>query len=175
MIPVPTCSAATSLMQFFRLFLTKTTSIIPTSRMIRTCGVDKGKKKIKLVPIPGVFCPTSMQIILSSLQQVPTTHSLVLGFRVQTPLHSFHPQLLFGRVHVEESLSAEIQLLKTEVMTVNILFVNKARKESTSRSEKCCSSFLLTQEHKDQEVLSHSRAMVQGCCLETGRSRSTYL
>lgn len=37
MIPVPTCSAATSFMWFLCVFFTKTTSIIPTSRMIRTC------------------------------------------------------------------------------------------------------------------------------------------
>lgn len=37
MIPVPTCSAATSFMWFLCIFLTKITSIIPTSRMIRTC------------------------------------------------------------------------------------------------------------------------------------------
>ena len=53
-----------------------------------------------------------------------STHPLVLGFRVQTSLHSFHPQLLLGRVHVEESFSAQVQLLKTKVINqVTILVV----------------------------------------------------
>lgn len=70
------------------------------------------------------------------------THPLVLGFWVQAPLHSFHPQLLFGRVHVEESFSAQVQFLKTRVIKpVTILDVNKASERTmytSSWSVKYC-------------------------------------
>lgn len=45
-----------------------------------------------------------------------STHPLVFGFWVQAPLHSFHPQLLLGRVHVKERFSAQVQFLKTGVI-----------------------------------------------------------
>ena len=41
------------------------------------------------------------------------SHLLVVGFGVQAPLHRLHPQLLLGRVQIEEGLSAQVQLLKT--------------------------------------------------------------
>lgn len=59
-----------------------------------------------------------------------STHPLVFGFWVQAPLHSFHPQLLLGRVHVEESFSAQVQFLKTTVIKqVTIFNVSKAKAE----------------------------------------------
>lgn len=41
------------------------------------------------------------------------THHLVLGFGMQTSLHSLHPQLLLRGVQIEEGLCAQVQLLET--------------------------------------------------------------
>lgn len=61
------------------------------------------------------------------------THLLVTGFWVQTPLHGFHPQLLLGRVHVEESFSAQVQFLKTRV--INQVTILDVIEESGSRRQ----------------------------------------
>lgn len=45
-----------------------------------------------------------------------STHPLVFGFLVEALLYSLHPQLLLGRVHVEERFSAQVQFLKTRVL-----------------------------------------------------------
>lgn len=45
-----------------------------------------------------------------------STHPLVFGFPWQAPLHSFNPQLLLGRVHVEEGFGAQVQFLKSTVI-----------------------------------------------------------
>lgn len=34
---------------------------------------------------------------------------------MQRPLHCFYPQLLFGGVHIKESLSAQVKFLKARV------------------------------------------------------------
>lgn len=45
-----------------------------------------------------------------------STYPLVFGFLVEALLHSLHPQLLLGRVHVEKGFSAQVQFLKTGVV-----------------------------------------------------------
>lgn len=60
------------------------------------------------------------------------THPLVLGFWMQTSFHSFHPQLLLGRVHVEKSFSAQVQFLKTKYINqVTMLIIIKSRIEDS--------------------------------------------
>lgn len=99
-----------------------------------------------------------------------SSHPLVFGFWVQTPLHSFNPQLLLGRVHVEERFGAQVQFLKTRVVKQ----VNNVG-DLTTEENKFFNKLSLTQEHKYPGVLCHSRATAQECCLETDRSRSMSL
>lgn len=93
MIPVPTCSAATSLMWCLCVFLTKTTSIIPTSRMIRSCRHNENK----LVPLP-------MYIHLDSINSFNSGHQRATNARCSSDLQD---QFLRHRhpIHISEGIS----------------------------------------------------------------------
>lgn len=183
MIPVPTCSAAISFMWLLSVFLTKTTSIIPTSRMIRiwrqTHTQKKGKRQVSTFNNASTGPNFHTQYSFTANGCTMTTHPLVLGFWVQAPLDSFHPQLLLRRVHVEESFSAQVQFLKTTVQKqIDVLGITEVRRGwylLLMFRKVLYDKLSLTPERTCQEVLRHSRATARGCCLETGHSRSMFL